>query len=158
MHWVTGQSRDSASYVPVGLEEYPRKGGGSSGLLQGQDIGGRGPLEAAILEKPGPPHQDGKAPVQTTKRQRTQPHPSANRLLKVPLGTELPLITPRDKAPPIRVTRLSTTHQWSGTSPSQLQACNKPLYQLPPQGQTAEARKATTLQPAKIVQTKSNTK
>ena len=45
-----------------------------------------------------------------------------------------PLITPRDKAPPTRGTRLSSPYQWAGTSPSHQEACSKPLYQLRPQG------------------------
>ena len=45
-------------------------------------------------------------------------------------GTQPPLITPRDKAPPIREIRVSSTYQWVGTSPSHQEACSKPLYQL----------------------------
>ena len=55
-------------------------------------------------------------------------HPSANRLPKALLGTGPFLITPRNKATPIRRTRISSIYQWAGTRPSHQKACNKPLY------------------------------
>ena len=45
----------------------------------------------------------------------TQLHPSVNRLPNDSPGTQLPLITPRDKAPPTRGIRISSTYQWVGT-------------------------------------------
>ena len=77
-----------------------------------------------------------------------QPHPSANKLPKILLDTQPLLITPRDKVPPSRGARLSSTCQWKGTSSSHQEACHKPLNQLHPQEQTPEARDATTLQPS----------
>ena len=41
----------------------------------------------------------------------SQPHPLVNRLLKDPPGTQLPLISPRDKVPPTRGLGISPTHQ-----------------------------------------------
>ena len=95
---------------------------------------GLAPLESAILEKSGTTHQHREAPGQTTKRMGTKPHPAANRLPKVLLGTQLPVITLRDKTPPTRGARLISTYQGAGISPSHQEACNKLLYQLSPQG------------------------
>ena len=64
----------------------------------------------------------------------TQPHLSANRLLKVLPSTQLPLIKSWDKFPPTRGTRLSSNYQWAGTSPSHQEACYKPLYKFHSQG------------------------
>ena len=50
--------------------------------------------------------------------------------LKTPPGTQLPLITPRDKAPLTRGIRISSTYQCAGTSPSHQETCSKPLYQF----------------------------
>ena len=43
----------------------------------------------------------------------SEPHPSVNRLPKDPPGTQLPLISPRDKVPPTRETEISPTYQWA---------------------------------------------
>uniref|UniRef100_A0A8D0V6K8 L1 transposable element RRM domain-containing protein n=1 Tax=Sus scrofa TaxID=9823 RepID=A0A8D0V6K8_PIG len=76
----------------------------------------------------------------------SQPCPSVNRLPKDPLGTQPPLFSPRDKAPPTRGIGISSTYQWAGISPSQQEAYSKPPYQLQSQGgQTPEVREATTL-------------
>ena len=66
---------------------------------------------------------------------------AVNRLPKDPPGTQpqLPLISPRDKAPPIRGIGSNTTYQWAGISPSHQEAYSKPLYQLQPQ-EGADAR------------------
>ena len=72
-------------------------------------------------------------------------HPSANRLLKVLLRTQAPLITLRDKVPPTRRIRISSTYQQAGTRPSYPEACNKLLYQLQPQG--GRHQKQERLQP-----------
>ena len=72
-------------------------------------------------------------------------HPLVNRLPKDPTGTQLPLISPKDKAPLTRGVGISPTYQWAGTSPSHQGAYSKPPYQLQPQGgQTPEVREATT--------------
>jgi len=91
------------------------------------------PLEAAIFGKAGTIHQGWEAPGQITNSVGTQPHPSANILPKVLLGTQLSLIIPWDKAPCTSGTRPSYTYQWIGTSPSHQKSCNKALYQCPPQ-------------------------
>ena len=70
--------------------------------------------------------------------------------LKTPPATELPLITPRDKIPPTRGIRITSSFQWAGTSSSHQEVCRKPLYVLQLQeGQKPEARGATTLSSAK---------
>ena len=80
----------------------------------------------------------------------TQHQPSANRLHKDPPGTQLPLISPRDKAPPTRGVRISSTYKWAGISPSHQECCRKPPNQLQPQeGQISETREATTISSAK---------
>ena len=38
----------------------------------------------------------------------------------------MPLIPPRDKAPPTSRIRISSTYQWAGTSPSHQEVCSKP--------------------------------
>ena len=48
---------------------------------------------------------------------------------------------------PNRGTRLRSTHQSAGTSPSYQEAYTNPLTELTHQGQTPEARGTTTLQP-----------
>ena len=98
------------------------------------------------MGKSGPTHQHGETPSQTTTQVGSQPCPSVNRLPKDPPGTEPPLISPREKAPPTRGIGISSTYQWIGTRPSHQEAYSKPLYQLQPQGgQTPEVREATTL-------------
>ena len=80
---------------------------------------------------PNPPVQRNHRP---NKRVGTEPHSSADRLPKVFPGIQLPLITPKDKAPPTRGTRLSSSHQWVDTSSSHQEARHKPLYQIHPPG------------------------
>ena len=79
----------------------------------------------------------------------TQPHPSANRLPKVLLGTQLLLITPRDNAPPTRGTRLSSTTSRQAPIPPIRKPAASPSINFTPKGQTPEAREATTLCPTK---------
>ena len=108
-------------------------------------------LEVAILEKSGPIHQCWEALGQTIIQVGSQSHPSINRLPKDPWGTQPPLISPRDKAPPARGIRISPTYHWAGTSPSHQEAYIKPQYQLQPQGgKTSEVRDCTTLLSAKM--------
>ena len=86
----------------------------------GQNIGGRGPRKKSLVWAPleatmwrNLTHLSRlRSPGQTTNQVRTKAHPSANRLPKVLLHTQLPLITLRDKAPPTRGMRLNSTHQW----------------------------------------------
>ena len=59
------------------------------------------------------------------------PHPSVNRLPKEPPGTQPPLISPRDKAPPTRGIGISSTYQWAGTTPSHQEAYSKPPLPRP---------------------------
>ena len=78
----------------------------------------------------------------------TQHHPSTN-TASVPLGTQLPLITPRDKAhPPEGQDSAPPTSVQAGTSLSHQEAYNKPLYQLPPQG--SRHQKHRRLQPSSL--------
>ena len=104
-------------------------------------------LEVAILGKYGPTHQSAKeAPGQTTIQVGSQPCPSVNGLPKDPSGTQLPLIPPRDEAPPTRGIRISSTNQGPVISPSHQEAYSKPPYRLQLQGgQTPEVRETTTL-------------
>ena len=75
-------------------------------------------LEAATSSpRPIPSQQCWDASGQTANRAGTQPHPSADRLLKVFLSTALPT----------RGTRPSSTYQWAGTSPSYQEACTSLL-------------------------------
>ena len=66
------------------------------------------------------------------------PHPSA---LRSPRpnnkggSTQLPLITPT------REIRISSTYQWTGTSPSHQEACSKPPYQIQPQGSRLRSKR-----------------
>ena len=88
-----------------------------------------------------PTHQIWEAPGQTTNQVGTQPNHQQTGCLKTPPGTQPPLITPRDKVPPPRGVRISSSYQWAGTSPSHQEACSKPPYQLQPQGgQASEGR------------------
>ena len=83
------------------------------------------------------PHPSAlRSPGQTIIWVGTQPHPSVNNLPKDPPtpGTQPPLISPRDKAPPPRGIRIGSTYQWAGTSPSHRETYSKRLYQLQPQG------------------------
>ena len=80
----------------------------------------------AILRKSGPTHQRWEAPCQTIIQVGSQAHPSVNRLPKHPPGTQLPLISPRDKAPTTRGIGISSTYQWAGTRPSLQEAYSKP--------------------------------
>ena len=63
------------------------------------------------FEKSGPTHQGWEASNQTIIQVGSQPHPSVNRLPKDPLGTQLPLILPRDKAPSTRGIKISSIYQ-----------------------------------------------
>ena len=58
-----------------------------------------------------------------------QPHPSADRLLKVFLSSQPPLSIPIDIALPTRETKQNSTHQWAGTSLSHQEACTSLLDQ-----------------------------
>ena len=109
-------------------------------------------LEVAILGKSSPTHQCWEAPGQTTIQVGSQPLPSVNRLPKDAPGTQLPLISLRDKAPPTRGRRIriSPTNRWAGISPSHQEAYSKAPYQPQPQGgQTPEGTEATILFPVK---------
>ena len=84
-------------------------------------------LKVVILApRPGPTQQPA-GPVlwylRPSNRVRTQFHPLADRLPKVTLSPQSHLNTILDKALPTRGTRPSSTHQWSGTSPSHQEAC-----------------------------------
>ena len=80
-------------------------------------------------------------------KQQTTWEPFISSLPKVLPDTQPPLITSRDIAPLTRRTRLSSTHQWKGTSPSHQEAhCKGPVLTSHTTGQTSEAREAITLQ------------
>ena len=70
------------------------------------------PLEVTILGISDPTHQCCEAPSQTISQVGSQPHSSEKRLPKVPTGTQPPLISPRDKVPPIRVIGIRPTYSW----------------------------------------------
>jgi len=79
-------------------------------------------------------------------RKEHSPHPSADRLPKVVLSSQKSPNTPPDVTLPIRGKRLSTTHQSTGTSPSQQEAYTNPWNNQPlPLGRTSEARGTMTL-------------
>ena len=62
------------------------------------------------------PHPSGlRSPKPNSKKGGNTAH-QKNRLPKVLLGTQLLLIIPRDKSPPSRGMRLSSTYQWANTS------------------------------------------
>ena len=82
-----------------------------------------------------------RSPGQTTIQVGSQPHPSVNRLPKDPSGTQPPLISPRDKAPPTKGIGISPTYQWAGISPSHKEAYSKSLYQLQPQGAATRSKR-----------------
>ena len=95
------------------------------------------------MEIPGPIHQSLEAQA---KQQTRWAHSPTHQQT----GTQPPLITPRDKAPPTRGIRINSIYQWAGTSPSHQEVYSKPLYQLQTQGrQTPEVREATMLLPVK---------
>ena len=68
---------------------------------------------------------------QTTNREGTEPHPSADRLFKVFLSTALPT----------RGTWTSSTHQWAGTRPSHQQAWASLLDSLTHQREDSRSKK-----------------
>ena len=68
---------------------------------------------------------------QTNNRVAAQPHPSADRLLKVFLSMALPT----------RGTRPNSTHQWAGTSLSHQKACTSLLDSLIDQRADSRSKK-----------------
>ena len=66
------------------------------------------------------------------------PHPSVLRsprqnnnpggITALPLTTQLPRISPRDKAPSTIGIRIGSTYQWAGISPTHQEAYSKPPY------------------------------
>ena len=83
---------------------------------------------------------------QTTSKTGTQPHPSADRLSKVILSSQIPQNTPPDMALPFRRKRLNSTHQSTGTSPSHQEAYTSPWTSLIHQG--ADNRSKRNYDPA----------
>ena len=83
---------------------------------------------------------------QTTNRVGTQPHPSEVRLPKDVLSPQLPLDTPIVTARPTRGSRLSSTHQWAGTSPSHQEVCAS----LAHQGADTSSKKTRIQQPVEL--------
>ena len=72
-------------------------------------------------------------PISTEKHQAKQqsrwdhsPTPQLTGCLKTPPDTQPPLIPSRDKAPPTKGIRISSTYQWAGISPSHQEAYSKP--------------------------------
>lgn len=86
-------------------------------------------------------HSSGMRSTRPNNKQGGKTTPSTNRLPKVLLGTQLPLITFRDKASPTRGTRLSSTYQslQSGSPPQ------APVSTSLTRGKTPKAKEATTL-------------
>ena len=91
--------------------------------------------------------QSWNASGQTTSKTGIQLHPSADRLPKVILSSQLPQNTPLGTALPTRQTRSSSTHQRAGTSPFHQEACTNPRTNLTHRGQTPELRETMILQP-----------
>ena len=78
----------------------------------------------------------------------TQTHPSADKLPKVFLGTQLPLIPPLATALPTRGTRPSSSHVWTVTNSSHQKAGQKSLYQVHPS--VGRHQKQERLQPCRL--------
>ena len=152
---------ESGSNLPVVLEGSPGKTGGDCCSFWEKDSGGKDlgnnhqhePFYRLTLwknlalpiraEKPHARQQTGWEHRPTHQQRACLENPPNP-------GTQSPLIPPREKVPPTRGIRISSTYQWPGTSSFHQQACSKPPYQLQPQGgQTSEAREATTLLSAK---------
>ena len=80
---------------------------------------------------------------QTTSKTGTQPHPLADRLLKVILSSQTPQNTSPDTAMPFRGKRLSSILQSVGTSPSLQEAYTSPWTNLT--HQRADNRRKETM-------------
>ena len=129
-------------HLPASLGGFPGEVEGSCGSLLRH-----GPIQhpkVSRVGKPGTPQ-----PKQTINWVGTQPHPSADRLLKVFLSPQLPLNTPLDMALPARGTRPSSTYQPVGRHQSlPAGSLHKPLRTASStRGQTPEARGTIILQP-----------
>ena len=104
-------------------------------------------LEVTILGKSGPTHQSvlrsprannnpggiTAPPISKQAAHRPPAPPISKQAAQRPPGTQLPLIPPRDKAPPTRGIGISSTYQWAGFSPSHQEAYSKLPYPLQPQ-------------------------
>ena len=130
VHRIPGKSRDSTGIWVRHAWDLWRISWGKKGVtvaccggrtLEAKGLGiiiSRNSSRGGHFGKIWPTHQGWEAPGQTTNQVGTEPHPSANRLPKNPPGTQPPLITPRDKAPPTKGIRISSTYQWAGTRSS----------------------------------------
>ena len=86
---------------------------------------------------------------QTTSKTGTQPHPLAQRLLKIIIRPLTPQNTPPDVDLPTRRTRLSLIHENTGTSPLHQEAYTANWTNLSHWGQTPKTTETTNLQPVK---------
>ena len=123
VHWVPGQSRDFIKIWVITTCGYWKIFWQSRGWLwlavwvghwrqRSQGITGWAPLEAAILENLALPIRAEK--LQAKQQTRWKYSPTHQQIVHP--GTQLPVITGRDKATPTRQTRLSYPYQWAGTS------------------------------------------
>ena len=147
MHWVPGQSKVSmGTWVKLDCSSWRTswEKRGECGLLWGNDIGSKalGNIQQHAFLLRWPLWQNLAPPISAEKPQGKQqstwahssPPTSTNRLPKDTPGTQLPLISPRDKAPSTIGIRIGSTYQWAGISPSHQKAYSKPPYRLQPQG------------------------
>ena len=105
-------------------------------------MGKSGPTHQSVLRSPRANNNPGGITAPPISKQAAQRPP----------GTQLPLISPRDKAPPTGGIRISSTYQWAGISPSHQEAYSKPPIPTSAiRGQTPEVREATTLLSVKKV-------
>ena len=86
---------------------------------------------------------------QTTSKTGTQPHPLAERLLKIIIRPQTRQHTPTEVDLPTRKTRSSLIHQNTGTSPLHQEAYTTHWTNLSQWGQTPKTTVTTNLQPAK---------
>ena len=100
--------------------------------------------------------QSWKVSGQTTSMIETHPHPTAGRLPKVILSSQLLQNIHLDTALPTRGTRPSSTHQREGTSPSHQEACKNPMTNLTQQG--ADTKSKRNYNPAACGKETTNTK
>ena len=140
VHWVLGQSRNSMNLRVT--EDLPGRQGQLCLTVGAKQCKGRSQDIFMGMSSPGGCHfvkiwphptvfwhQHWKDPRPKNKV-GTQPYPLADKLPKVCQGTELPLITLSHMALPIRVKRISSSHQWAGTVPPIRKAATAPYISL----------------------------
>ena len=118
--------------------------------LQGIIIGVSLSGDLHLKSRPGltklPLGSSAQHPIPNNKRQGTQPHLIADRLLKVIQSSQTPQNLPPDAALLIRESRLSSIHQSIGTSPSHQETYIRPWTNLTYQG--ADTKRKRNYDPA----------